>query len=292
MNSIDNFKEDLLQGEKSELIKKVSNQNKNLKKRFDKEVLSKQMVQTDLKEIYKPITDTQQVTTGEISKQSAKTGVLFQQLLTDLQGKHDRSSRLLADIIRGLARSNEETRRQGLDIVSAIAKQPLLPELINELNNYPSLVKKIMQPEDIQNLTDQDRKALESLNHLNDNDLRTLLNYYALQGKVKSSPDVSLDEEDLGEVQPPTYTDSVFQENPTDSPMYKEVMVSLKKRNPGLNKTAKHGMPTVSPIFYYEANDPDTVKFGKFNVLFKDDKIKVADKEYTLTPGLDYYSIK
>jgi hypothetical protein len=39
---------------------------------------------------------------------------LFQQLLNDLQGKHDRSSRLLADVIRGLARSNEETRKQGL----------------------------------------------------------------------------------------------------------------------------------------------------------------------------------
>ena len=52
-------------------------------------------------------------------------------------------SRLLGDIIRGLVKSKEETRRQGLEIVSAIAKQPLLPELINELNNYPSLVKKL-----------------------------------------------------------------------------------------------------------------------------------------------------
>jgi hypothetical protein len=137
---------------------------------------------------------TQQITTGEISKQTTKTDVLFQQLLTDLQGKHDRSSRLLADIIRGLARSNEVTKKQGLDIVSAIAKQPLLSELINELNNYPALVKKIMQPEDMQNLDDQDRKALEPLSHLNDNDLRTLVNYYVLQGKMKSSTDVSLEE--------------------------------------------------------------------------------------------------
>src|ERR1051325_3123894 len=192
-----------------------------------------------------------------------------------LQDKHDRSSRLLADIIRGLARSNEETRKQGLDIISAIAKQPLLPELINELNNYPALVKKIMQPDDIQNLNDQDRKVLEPLSHLNDNDLRTLVNYYTLQGKVKSglsSSDDSVDEEDLGavgETQPPTYTVSVFQENPTDSPTYKEVMSSLKKRKPGLHNKAKHGTPTISPIFYYEANDPDTVKFGKYNVLFK-----------------------
>ena len=146
-------------------------------------VISKQNLQMNLKEIYKPITDTQQLTTSEISKQTTKTDVLFQQLLNDLQGKHDRSSRLLADIIRGLARSNEQTRKQGLDIVSAIAKQPLIPELINELNNYPTLVKKIMQPDEIQNLNDQDRKALEPLSHLNDNDLRTLVNYYALQGK-------------------------------------------------------------------------------------------------------------
>ena len=187
MNSIDNFKEDLLQGEKSELIKKVSNQNKNLKKRFDDEVISKQMLQTDLKEIYKPITDTQQLTTGEINKQTTKTDVLFRQLLTDLQGKHDRSSRLLADIIRGLSRSNEETRRQGLDIVSAIAKQPLLPELIHELNNYPTLVKKIMQPDGIHSLSDQDRKALEPLSHLNDNDLRTLVSYYVkIQVKIQN----------------------------------------------------------------------------------------------------------
>jgi hypothetical protein len=272
-----------MDGEKSELIKRVSNQNKNLKHRFDEEVISKQSMQMNLKEIYKPITDTQQLTTGEISKHSTKTDVLFQQLLNDLQGKHDRSSRLLADIIRGLARSNEETRKQGLDIVSAIAKQPLLPELINELNNYPALVKKIMQPDDLQNLTDQDRKALEPLSHLNDNDLRTLVNYYTLQEKVKpglSTSDVSSDEGDLGSV-------PVFHENPTNSPTYKEVMSSLKKRNPGLNDRAKHGIPTVSPIFYYEANDPDTVKFGKYNVLFKEDKIKVAGKEYTLTPGLE-----
>ena len=146
MISLDKFKEDLLQGENPDLMKRVSNQNKNLKKRFDEEVISKQKMQAELKEIYQPITDTQQLTTGEISKQTTKTDILFQQLLADLQGKHDRSSRLLADIIRGLARSNEVTKNQGLDIVSAIAKQPLLPELINELNNYPNLVKKIMQP--------------------------------------------------------------------------------------------------------------------------------------------------
>ena len=226
MNSLDKFKQDLQNGEKSELIKRVSNQNKNLKRRFDEEIISKQSRQMNLKEIYKPITDTQQLTTGEIGKQSTKTDVLFQQLLTDLQGKHDRSSRLLADIIRGLAKSNEETRKQGLDIVSAIAKQPLLPELIKELNNYPTLVKKIMKPDNIQDLNEQDRKALEPLSHLNDNDLRTLVNYYALQGKLKSgllSPDDSLEQEDLDterEIQPPTYPDSVFHENPTDSPIY------------------------------------------------------------------------
>ena len=43
MVSIDKFKEDLLQGEKSELMKRVSNQNKTLKKKFDEEVISKQM---------------------------------------------------------------------------------------------------------------------------------------------------------------------------------------------------------------------------------------------------------
>ena len=35
-----------------------------------------------------------------------------------------------------------------------------------------------MQPHDLQYLTDQDRKALEHLSHLNENDLRTLVNYY------------------------------------------------------------------------------------------------------------------
>ena len=292
MSSVDKFKEDLLQGEKSELIKRVSNQNRNLKHRFDEEVISKQNLQTDLKEIYKPILDTQQLTTGEISKQTTKTDVLFQQLLNDLQGKDTKMSRLLGDIIRGLVKSKEETRRQGLEIVSAIAKQPLLPELINELNNYPSLVKKIMHPDGIQNLDDQDRKALEPLSHLNDNDLKILVNYYTLQGKIKSgfsSPDDSLDEEDLGAVgtQPPTYTSSVFQESPSDSPKYKEVMKSLKTRNPGFKDRTKHGTPTVSPIFYYEANERGIVKFGGYPVLFKEDKIKVNDKEYTLTPGLE-----
>jgi len=280
MNSLDKFKEDLLQGEKSELIKAVSKQNKNLKHRFDEEVISKQNLQTNLKEIYKPITDTQLTTTGD---QTTKTDALFRQLLADLQGKHDRSSRLLADIIRGLARTSEETRKQGLDIVSAIAKQPLLPELINELNNHPFLVKKIMQPGDVENLNDQDRKVLEPLSHLNDNDLKTLINYYVLQEKIKSSPDVSMDEEDLyavAEVTPPTYTDAVFQEISTDSATYKSVITTLKKRKPGTTTTT-------SPIFYSDANDRDTVKFGNYNVLFKEDKIKIGDKEYILTPGLE-----
>jgi hypothetical protein len=76
MSSLNKFKDDLRQGENPELLKKVSNQNKLLKQRFDEEVLTKQNLQTNLKEIYKPITDTQQVTTG---KQTAKTDVLFQQ---------------------------------------------------------------------------------------------------------------------------------------------------------------------------------------------------------------------
>ena len=129
MSSLDNFKDDLFRGENSELLKRVSGQNKNLKHRFDEEVISKQNLQTSLKEIYKPITDTQQLTTGEIGKQTSKTDVLFNQLLTDLQGKHDNTSRLLTDMIRGLVKSNEETRQQGLLLVSAIAKQPLLPEI-------------------------------------------------------------------------------------------------------------------------------------------------------------------
>ena len=60
MSSLDKFKDDLRQGENPELLKKVSNQNKLLKQRFDEEVLTKQNLQTNLKEIYKPITDTQQ----------------------------------------------------------------------------------------------------------------------------------------------------------------------------------------------------------------------------------------
>lgn len=288
MNSIDKFKKDLMNGEKTELIKRVSNQNKNLKHRYDEDVITKQTQQLELKELYKPITDTQQLTTGEIDKQTTKTDVLFQQLLADLQGKHDSSSRLLSNIIRGLARSNEETRKQGIDIVSAIAKQPLLPDLINELNNYPTLVKKIMKSENLHDLSDRDRKALEPLSHLNDNDLRTLVNYYALQSKVKSeTSSIDDDYDDAVEQEPPTYTHSVFLEHPTDSAKYNTVMTSLKKRNPGLNNKAKHGTPTVSPIFYFEANEPDTVKFGKYNVLFKEDKIKVADKEYVLTAGLE-----
>ena len=247
MDSVDQFKEELLQGEKASLIKRVSKQNKTLKKRFDEEVLSKQNAEMTLKQQYKPITDIQ----GE---QITKTDTLFQQLLTDLQGKHDITSTLLADVIRGLQRSNESIRKQGLDIVSAIAKQPLLSDSINELNNYPNLVKKITQPGNIGDLTAEDRKALEPLSHLSDNDLRTLVNYYVLQGKIKT--DLSPDEEDLGAVGPPTYTESVFQENPPGNRKYKEVMTSLKKRNPGLNKEGKSGPATVSPTFYYEKMSP------------------------------------
>ena len=85
-------------------MKKVSKQNKTLKTRFDREVLSKQSKGQELKELYKPITDTQ-------SEQIVKTDALFQQLLNDLQGKHDGTSRLLGDLIRGLVRSNETVLR-------------------------------------------------------------------------------------------------------------------------------------------------------------------------------------
>src|SRR6267154_3737012 len=141
MSAVTQFKEDLLQGENPELIRRVSNQNKNLKHRFDEEILKKQNLQTNLKEIYKPIIDTQQLTTTKVGEQTTKIDVLFRQMLNDLRGKHDATSRLMGDMIRGLARSNEETRQQGLNIVSAIAKQPLIPELITELNDhYPELV--------------------------------------------------------------------------------------------------------------------------------------------------------
>src|SRR5271155_4953321 len=128
MSLIDTIKNDLSQGENPELIQRVSKQNKNLKQRFDAEFITKQTLQTNLKEIYKPITDTQQSTTSKVGEQTTKTNELFRQLLNDLQGKHDRTSVLLSDMIRGLVRSNQETRQQGLNIVSAIAKQPLLPE--------------------------------------------------------------------------------------------------------------------------------------------------------------------
>ena len=48
-------------------------------------------------------------------------------------------------------------------------------------------------------------------------------------------------------------------------------------------------IPTVSPTFYYQANDRDTVQFGDYNVLFKGEQIKINDKEYTLTPGLEIF---
>src|SRR6266536_2546500 len=283
MSSLEKFKEDLLKGEKSELIKRVSKQNKNLRNRFDDEVITKQNLQTNLKEIYKPITDNQQLTTGE---QSTKTDTLFQQLLNDLQGKHDGTSRLLSDIIRGLAKTNEQTRQQGLDIVSAIAKQPLLPELINTLNyNYPELVHKIAKSGDLRDLYNEDRKALEPLGQLNDNDLKTLIHYYALKEQIKSG----VSEEDLGAVGgPPSYTESQFQENPTYLPIYNETIKILHKRNPGLSGGSRSGsVPVVSPTFYYDASDRDTVKFGNHNVLFKGNNIKIGDKEYILTTGLE-----
>ena len=200
---METFKDELLSGENAALMKRVSKQNRNLKARFDEQVISKQNMQTSLKEIYRPITDN---TTNEISKQITKTDTLFQQLLSDLQGKHDRTSRLLLDMIRGLARTNEEVKRQGLDIVSSIAKQPLLPELINELNNHPTLVKKIMQPGSIQNLNEEDRKALALLSHLNDNDLKTLINYYVLRDKLEPS--------EAQAVEPLTYENVRFEEKP------------------------------------------------------------------------------
>ena len=268
---MDEFKQDLMQGEKSSLIRRVANQNKALKEMFDQEVLSKQNEQIKLQQMYKPIT-------AATLDQTNKIDTLFQQL----HGKHDRSSRLLSDIIGSIQRGTRETKRQGAEIISAIVKQPLLPELIKELNKQPTLVKQIMQSEtvNVNELNSRDRKALESLNHLNDEDLRTLIKYYNLQ-QSKSE-----EEQEEGYV-PPTYSDIVFQDIAPESSAYKEVMATLQKRKPGLNDKAKHGTATVSPIFYYDANDPDTVKFSNYNVQFKENKIKVANKEYILTQGLE-----
>ena len=49
MSSIIKFKEDLMKGENPELLKKVSTQNRKLKKRFDEEVIAKQNVQNFIK---------------------------------------------------------------------------------------------------------------------------------------------------------------------------------------------------------------------------------------------------
>ena len=251
-----------MQGEKSSLIRRVANENKALKEMSDQEVLSKQTEHVKLKELYKPIT-------AATLDQTNKIDALFQQL----RGKHDR---LLSDIIRSVQRGTLETKRQGIDIISAIVKQPLLPELIKELNKQPTLVKQIMQSQavNLNELNSRDRKALESLNRLNDEDLRTLIKYYNLQ-QSKSE-----EEQEEGYV-PPAYSDTVFQDIAPESSAYKEVTATLQKRNAGVNKKNN------SPIFYYDANDPDTVKFGNYNVQFKENKIKVANKEYILTQGLE-----
>ena len=211
---MDEFKQHLMQGEKSSLIRRVANENKALKEMSDQEVLSKQTEHVKLKELYKPIT-------AATLDQTNKIEALFQQL----RGKHDR---LLSDIIRSVQRGTQETTRQGIDIVSAIVKQPLLPELIKELNNHPSLVKKIMQPGtiDISDLSDQNRKALDALNHLNAVDLRTLVQYYKLQ---QSKSEEELEEEYV----PPTYSEIVFQDIAPDSSAYSEVIKTIKKQNLG-----------------------------------------------------------
>ena len=148
-----------------------------------------------------------------------------------------------------------------------------------------------MQSGNMQDLSDQDKKALEPLGHLNDNDLQTLVNYYVLHEKVKSS-DLSFEKDDLGalgEISPSKNTGDSFQDNPINLPIYKETIKTLHKRKAGLNERTRGTTAgsIVSPTFYYDANDKSTVKLGNYNVLFKDDKIKIGDAEYTLTPGLE-----
>ena len=290
MSSIKLFKEDLHRGENIELMKKVSNQNKNLKKRFDNEVISKQNTQTSLKEIYQPIIDSQQLATTKISEQTIKSDTLFRELLLDLRGKHDNTSMLLTNIIEGLTKSSEEIQNQGLSIISAIAKQPLLSELIHKLNNYPGLVNKIMNSGSIKNINLEDEKVLEPLKHLNDADLKTLINYYILEGKMRAEVSASRESEsgesasylslDESGASLPGNVETNFQERPTGSHAYSIIMNNLKKRKEGLKKVNKDG----SPIFYLDRN---IVKLEDKNVTFKGNNIKIKDKEYVLTDGLE-----
>jgi hypothetical protein len=69
-------------------------------------------------------------------------------------------------------------------------------------------------------------------------------------------------------------------------------MDSLKKEIPVINNEGKHGIPTVAPISFYETDDPDTVKFGNYNVLFKVINIKIADKECILSQASEVLQMR
>ena len=47
---METFKDELLSGENAALMKRVSKQNRNLKARFDEQVISKQNMQSSLKD--------------------------------------------------------------------------------------------------------------------------------------------------------------------------------------------------------------------------------------------------
>jgi len=143
-------------------IEDVIKLRKELKARSLADKLAKETAQFNLREICKPIIETQKHQTHDITKSQKETSQEQLRQQRELQG----------------VKSQEEQQRHNL-LIEEIKKQPLIIPLIKSLNKEPNVVKVIKGESDGSALTGKEQHILQQVNKVDDRVLRTLIDFYS-----------------------------------------------------------------------------------------------------------------
>ena len=130
----------------------------------------KQTIQTELTEIYKPLlTKQSEVSESQLSK--------FDKLITKLDETKTESNTILNEISRRITKGNLQQIAQANKIKKTIEDRPILIELIKTVT--PNLGKVLLGEADVNILTKSEKKILRIYDDLDDDDIKTLIDYYA-----------------------------------------------------------------------------------------------------------------
>src|SRR5579863_8074023 len=269
-----------------DLLSKLVKQRKQIRDRSYAEKEGQQFLQTDLAEIYKPII--------ESHKKASDTNVSkLSEIVTKLDETKTESNTILNEINRRIATGNIKQMAVGNKLKKAIEDRPILIELIKTVT--PNLGKVLLGEADVDILTKPEKKIFRIYDEIDDEDIKTLIDYYAFMkqpiGNVKGlEPEIS-DEPHPADiaamVEPPTDISSM----PTP-PAY-EVGGFQNEFEKGQNR---HYDDLIKTIRGRKTDDAIGIEWNKHNnefvlgdekVYFNNNIIKIGEIEAKYTIGLE-----